>query len=269
MHGEKPVPVSGAGEQQIGWGNRTMAHLQMAAERPRRTDAPSGRMIELKAEDGAAVGCYHAPAQGPRQGGLVLIQEIFGVTDHIRELADGFAVDGYEVLAPALFDRTEKGFEAEYDEAGIARGRSLAQAVDWDLITADLRMCVDRLKDGGPVFTVGYCFGGTVAWLAACRVKGLAAVSSYYGRLIVDFLDETPRCPTILHFGHTDPTIPMDSVDRIAEAHPDVRIHLYPAGHGFNSDRRADYDEGCARLARLRTMAHFRAHMNGHGINGN
>lgn len=221
----------------------------------------SGQMIDIQAKDGFTLGAWHAPAQGERKGGLVVIQEIFGITPHIRDVCDGFAADGFEVLAPALFDRTERGFTAEFTAEGFERARKAAGAVEWDKVVMDVQACVDRLKDAGPVFIVGYCFGGAVVWVAACRVEGLAAASGYYGRLIVDFLDETPRCPIILHFGETDPSIPMENVKRISEAHPDIPVHVYPAGHGFNSDRPELHHEESARLARQRTLDLFRAHM--------
>ena len=215
-----------------------------------------GETIRLiSAADGFAFDAYRAPPGNARQGGLVLIQEIFGVTDHIRELADGYAETGYEVIAPAFFDRLEPGFEADYGAEAVARGARYSQATPWDQVQGDLQAAIDALA--GPVFVVGYCWGGTAAWLAACRCEGIAAASSYYGRRIPELLGETPRCPAILHFGKTDPSIPPETVARIGEAHPETPIYLYDAGHGFNSDRRADYSADCARLARLRTLQLF------------
>jgi carboxymethylenebutenolidase len=129
----------------------------------------------------------------------------------------------------------------------------------FELSVADTQACIDALKDKGPVFITGYCYGGSVTWAAACRCDGLAAASAYYGRLIPEMADETPRCPTILHFGRHDQNIPLDGVDKVRSRHPDVAIHLYDAGHGFNSDRRGDYREESARLARQRTLDLFRA----------
>jgi carboxymethylenebutenolidase len=215
-----------------------------------------GETIRLTSlHDGFVFPAYDAVPSDARRGGLLLIQEIFGVTEHIRELADGFAEDGYEVLAPALFERLEPGFEGNYDADGIARGREYSQATSWEQVAADLQACADALRP--PVFAVGYCWGGAAAWLAACRVEGLAAASGFYGRRIPELLDETPRCPVILHFGKTDPTIPPEVVEQVRERHADVPVHLYDAGHGFVSDRRADYHEDSARLARLRTLQLF------------
>jgi len=171
------------------------------------------------------------------------------------------SAEGYEVLAPSFYDRRHKDFTTGYDPEGIAVGRQLSEETPWDEVEGDITAAVQALA--GPVFVVGYCWGGTAAWLAACRVKGVAAASCFYGRRIPQLIEETPRCPTILHFGRRDPTIPSEVVDAIAETHPDVPIHLYDAGHGFVSDRRADYDADCARLARLRTLQLFA--MNGAG----
>jgi carboxymethylenebutenolidase len=184
-----------------------------------------------------------------------VVQEIFGVTDGILEIAAGYAADGYETLSPALFDRRAPGFRAGYDAAGVAEGRALSEATPWDEVAADLAACVAALQ--APVFIVGYCWGGTAAWLAACRVPGLAAASGYYGRRIPELLTERPLCPTILHFGREDASIPAETVAAIAAAHEDVPIHLYDAGHGFASDRRGDYRPDAARLARLRTLQLF------------
>ena len=213
--------------------------------------------------DGFSFGAYHARPTDARRGGLVLIQEIFGVTDHIRELADGFAADGYETIAPSLYDRLHPGFAVGHEPQDVALGRDLSERTPWDQLEGDLDACIARLEP--PVFAVGYCWGGTAAWLAACRCESLAAASSYYGRRIPELISETPRCPIILHFGRADASIPPEVVEAIAEAHPDIPIHLYDAGHGFNSDRRADYRPDAARLARLRTLQLFALHGGGRG----
>lgn len=215
--------------------------------------APRGAAIRLiSAFDGFELGAYHVQPEDARRGGLVLIQEIFGVTDHIRELCDGFAGDGFEVIAPFFFDRQERDFAAGYDAEGVAKGVRYSQAAPWDEVAGDIQAAVSALKP--PVNVTGFCWGGTATWLAACRCTGVAAASSFYGRRIPELLDETPRCPTILHFGKTDASIPPEVVERIRAAHPDLPVFVYDAGHGFVSDRRADYNADCARLARLRTL---------------
>jgi len=215
-----------------------------------------GETIRLTSRfDGFELGAYHAAPDDARRGGLVLIQEIFGITDHIRELADGFAADGYEVIAPAFYDRLQPGFAADYSPEAIAKGVEYSQATPWDQVAGDLQAAVDALKP--PVFAAGFCWGGAATWLAACRCTGLSAASAFYGRRITELKDETPKVPIILHFGRTDASIPPERVEEIGEAHPDVPLHLYDAGHGFVSDRRSDYHADSARLARLRTLALF------------
>jgi len=213
--------------------------------------------------DGFDFAAYRVPAQDARRGGLLVIQEIFGVTEHIREVADSYAAEGYEALAPSFYDRRKPGFEAGYDADSVAEGRALSEATPWDEVAADLAAAVAALAP--PVFVVGYCWGGTAAWLAACRVDGVAAASCYYGRRIPELVAETPLCPVILHFGRTDPTIPPQVIEAIDAAHPDLPIHLYDAGHGFASDRRADYAPDAARLARLRTLQLFARNGGGRG----
>lgn len=215
-----------------------------------------GETIRLTSRfDGFELGAYHAAPDDARRGGLVLIQEIFGITDHIRELADGFAADGYEVIAPAFYDRLQPGFAADYSPEAIAKGVEYSQATPWDQVAGDLQAAIDALKP--PVFAAGFCWGGAATWLAACRCTGLSAASAFYGRRITELKDETPKVPIILHFGRTDASIPPERVEEIGEAHPDVPVHLYDAGHGFVSDRRSDYHADSARLARLRTLALF------------
>lgn len=221
----------------------------------------AGQFMPVKMSDGAEVQVYHVPAQGERRGGLVVIQEIFGVNSHIRSVCEDYAAQGYEVLAPALFDREHPGFETGYDTAGIEAGRRLARELHpIALSLADTRTCIDMLREKGPVFITGYCYGGSIVWFAACRLQGLAAASGYYGALIPAAADESPRCPTILHFGRHDQGIPMGDVERvIAAGHPNLQLFVYEAGHGFNCDQRSDFDAESARLARERTLALFRA----------
>ena len=221
----------------------------------------TGEMQQMTMSDGAEIAVYHARPAGARRGGLVLVQEIFGITDHIRELCDDYAADGYEVLAPALFDREHPGFEADYSGDGFARAVQLARELHpFDLSLADVQTCVDALAPSGPVFVVGYCYGGSVAWFAATRLHGVAAASGYYGSLIPGAADEEPKVPVILHFGRFDTGIPMDGVDTvIAKDWPNATVHVYEAGHGFNSDRRKDYHEPSADLARERTLELFEA----------
>ena len=219
--------------------------------------------LQLAGADGHRFAAERWAPPDARRGGLILIHEIFGLAPGIAALAAGFAAEGYEVLAPSLFDRLEPGFRSRADAAGVARGRALSEATPWDQVAGDLAAAIAWLEP--PVFTAGYCWGGTAAWLAAARCAGLAAVSSYYGRRIPEILNEAPACPIILHFGRDDPTIPPTTVEAIAERYPDLPIHLYPAGHGFASDRAADHDADSARLAHLRTLRLFSRHAGDRG----
>ena len=225
-----------------------------------------GEMIAMKMSDGAKIAVYHAVPAGERKGGLVLIQEIFGVTDHIRELCDEYAADGYEVLAPALFDREHPGFECDYTGPEFDRAVELARKLHpFDQSLADAQTCIDALKgvggSGGPVFITGYCYGGSVTWRMAQISPDLAAASSYYGSLVpTTFADQAPRCATIAHFGRYDAGIPMEGVEAlIAKEQPTAQIFVYDANHGFNSDRRKDYHEESSELARERTLGLFAA----------
>ena len=222
--------------------------------------ATRGQMIRMKMSDGAEIGVYHVEPTGARRGGLVLIQEIFGVTEHIREQCDLFADQGYEVLAPALYDREVPGFEASYSEEDIQRAIQVARQLhDFEVSLKDAQTCIDALKAKGPVFMTGYCYGGSVTWAMAARSSDLAAASGYYGGMIPTQANLEPKCPTSLHFGAHDQGIPLPGVERVAELHPEVAVHIYDAGHGFQSDRRTDYHEPSATLARQRTLALFHA----------
>jgi carboxymethylenebutenolidase len=218
-----------------------------------------GKMIEMTMSDGRTIGVYRAEPYGVRRGGLVVIQEIFGITDHIREVADSYCAEGYEVLAPALFDREEPGFTIGADE--MQKGVEMAyRRHPFDLSVEDAKSCAHELKKNGLVFAVGYCYGGSVAWALACRCPELSAVSSYYGKLAPDMADQKPECPTICHFGRTDASIPLDRVEQLIEMRPEVQVHLYDAGHGFNSPRPTHHNAEAAKLARDRTLEFFHAH---------
>lgn len=220
-----------------------------------------GEMQRMTMGDGAEIGVFRAQPEGERRGGLVLVQEIFGVTEHIRELCDEYAEDGYEVLAPALYDREKPGFEADYTGDGFEEAKALATAHPIEQSIADVQTCVDALREAGPVFVVGYCYGGSIAWYAATRMEGVAAASGYYGRLAAErAIDEAPKVPVQMHFGRFDASIPMEMVEALAaKDYANAEIFVYEAGHGFNSDRRKDYHEPSAELARTRTLALFRA----------
>jgi carboxymethylenebutenolidase len=212
--------------------------------------------MKLKSKaDGFEFDAYHAAPKDARRGGLVLIQEIFGVNQGMRELAEGFAEDGYEVLAPSMFDRSEPGFDVGRDPPGMAKGVEYMKANTQDQAMGDIQACIDALN--GPVFVAGFCYGGSMAWLAAARCTGLAGAACFYGGAISSLVDEQPKVPVILHFGKLDTHITSEHWDKITAAHPDVPLFLYEAGHGFFSHDRSDYNPEPAHLARLRTLQLF------------
>jgi len=223
---------------------------------------PMGEMLTLTAEDNHRLSAYRATPAGTPRGALVVVQEIFGVNSHIRNVTDGFAADGYVAIAPALFDRVERDFETGYAQADIERGRMVRGKLQIEDAIRDVTAAVkEAQKTGLKVGVVGYCFGGTVAWLAATRIPGVAAASSFYGGGVADAAGELPKCPVIFHFGETDASIPKDHWDRIKAQHPTIPMHLYPAGHGFSCDERGSYHEPSARQARQRTIDFFRQHV--------
>ena len=220
-----------------------------------------GSWIKLTGADGFTLDAYHVAPAGAAKGGLVVAMEIFGVNTHIRDVCDRFANDGYDVVAPALYDRAERNFETGYTPDDIARARKHTEALMYAHTQNDMQAAIDFLYARGQVrvHVTGYCYGGSVAWVTACRCSGVTSAVGYYGRHTIEFVTETPRCPTMLHFGRRDASIPLDWVETIRKQHPNVIVHLYDADHGFNSDRRQVYDPGAAELARARTLAFFEA----------
>jgi carboxymethylenebutenolidase len=220
-----------------------------------------GTNVTLTAVDGHQLSAYRAEPSGPPRGGVVVIQEIFGVNEHIRKVCDGYAADGYVALAPALFDRVERGVEVGYDGPSMQKGVSVVTQLKPGNALKDIQAAVDALAKVGKVGVVGYCYGGTMTWAAVCRLERVVAGSSYYGGQLARQLDTPPRAPVILHFGETDAMIPMTDVDKVRAAFPDVPVYTYPAGHGFNCEARGSYHAESARLARERTLALFRTHV--------
>ena len=215
-----------------------------------------GETVRLIAGDGHGFDAYRAKPQTQPRFGLVVVQEIFGLNSHIRGLCDGFAADGILAVAPALFDRVEPGVELAYDGAGVTAGRALRGQIGWDAPLLDIEAAARIAATGGKVGVVGYCWGGSLAWLAAQRLSGsVDAAVGYYGGQIHDFIRSAPEIPVLLHFGTRDPMIPVTQVEAIRTAHPGVSVHTYPAGHGFSCDARADYHPDSAQTARARTLA--------------
>lgn len=221
-----------------------------------------GDRVQLTAGDGHALAAYRAEPEGAPRAGLVVLQEIFGVNSHIRAVADGFAAEGYVVLAPALFDRVEPGIELGYTPEDVQAGRDIRARIAHDDAVRDMAAAAAALDaEGLKTGVVGYCWGGSLAWNAATRLAGVAASVGYYGGMIPDMIDEQPQAPVMLHFGERDQSIPMEKVETVMKAHPDVPVHIYPAGHGFNCDHRDAHHRESAKLARERTLDFFRRHL--------
>ena len=217
-----------------------------------------GSMIELTTSDGHKLGAYKAMPSGTPKGGVVVIQEIFGVNQHIRNLADQYAAAGYVAIAPALFDRVEKGLELGYGQEDFGKGRDTRMALKNDGIMADVQAAINEAASAGKVGVVGYCFGGAVTWMAATGCSGVAAASCYYGGGIHASKDATPKCPVQFHFGDKDGGIPLSQVAEIKEAQPDIPCFVYDdAGHGFCCDDRESFNAGACQRARERTLALF------------
>ena len=210
----------------------------------------------VSAYDGKSIGAYRAAAHGERRGGVVVVQEIFGVSEHVRERCDTFAAAGYDAIAPSIYDRIEPGFKATLDAAGSLKGRAAVDATPWDQVAGDIQAAIDALAP--PVFVTGFCYGGAVTWLAAARCRGLTAASAFYGRMINNLLDDAPRVPIILHYGEQDPSIPPAAVAEVRARYPDVQVFMYPATHGFCRQGSVGfYDAGSCELATERTLAFF------------
>jgi carboxymethylenebutenolidase len=219
------------------------------------------RTIKLTTSDGVTIDAYRADPAGTPKGAIVVLQEIFGVNPHIRRVADGYAAEGYLAIAPALFDRARPGVELGYAPEDIPAGVALVGQVGHDKTMLDVAAAVKAASEGGKVGVVGYCWGGSLAYAAACSLPGIAAAVGYYGGNIAKSLDSKPQVPLMLHFGEHDDHIPMSDVAAIQAALPDVPVYTYDAGHGFNCDARGSYDKPSAAEALERTLAFFARHI--------
>jgi carboxymethylenebutenolidase len=216
-------------------------------------------MTTLTASDGHTLDAYEVHPDGATAA-MVVIQEIFGVNEHIRAVADGYGAQGYHVIAPATFDRVERGVELDYSAEGVDAGRTLAGQLDMEQSMLDVVAAIEHVASTGPVGIVGYCYGGSVAWLAAGAAPVAAAVG-YYGGAIHANRDKAPAVPVMLHFGARDAHIPLDGVREVQAMYPDVEVHVYgDADHGFNCDVRASSHPESAVIALERTLSFFRQH---------
>ena len=215
----------------------------------------------MTASDGHALAAYRADADGSPRGAVVVVQEAFGVNAHIRRMADTYAEAGYLAIAPALYDRVERGVEVGYTGADREKGIGAMQASNFDDVTKDVDAARALAAEAGKVGIVGWCWGGSVAWLAACRIDGFACASSFYGGRVPDYFQETPRCPLIFNWGEADASIPMEKVRMVEAEHPDIPSYVYPAGHGFACEDRDSYHGESAALSHKRTMELFSQHI--------
>jgi carboxymethylenebutenolidase len=222
-----------------------------------------GTQIKLTAADGHQLDAYFAASSGPARGTVVLVQEIFGVNSHIRSVADDYAAQGFHVVAPALFDRVQRNLELGYTSPDAAHGMKVARQIGMDIALKDVAASIDHARAQWAdlrVGVVGYCYGGSLAWLAATRLDPAAAVC-YYGGQIAANAAEMPRCPVMMHFGAKDAHIGPEEIEKIRSAHPDLPLFVYDAGHGFNCDQRKDFEPQSASLARQRTLDFLSNHL--------
>jgi carboxymethylenebutenolidase len=221
-----------------------------------------GQDIKLTASDNFQLGAYRADPAGAAKGAIVVIQEIFGVNHHIRNVCDRLAAEGYVAIAPAIFDRVEPNFTSGYSPDEIAVARKFVANPDWSAMLHDTQTAIDAVKNVGPVGIIGFCLGGSIAYAAATKLSGLKAAVGYYGSAIVRFADDKPTVPTQLHFGEKDTGIPLTDVETIKAKRPEVEIFIYPgAQHGFHCDERASYDKASADIAWPRSMEFFAKHL--------
>ena len=225
-----------------------------------------GSFTNLTALDGNTFAAYVAEPTGKPKGAVVVLQEIFGVNEHIRAVTDGYAAEGYLAIAPATFHRAKPGVELGYTQEGMAEGFALKGAIDAlpePGVMQDIQACVRHVAHAGKVGIVGYCWGGLLTWRAAALVSGLSAAAPYYGGGMTTpgEIARSPKVPVLAHFSDQDHYIPMDSVEAFQMAHPGVQVHVYPAQHGFNCDQRAAGHAPSAALAKERTLAFFAQHL--------
>ena len=218
-----------------------------------RTDS-----IELVAADGHRLDAHRAIPAGTPRVAVVVVQEIFGVNRHIQAVCRTYADAGFVAIAPALFDRLQRHADIPYTD--VPAGRALKDASKTGPVLLDLKAAIDAVADAGRVGIVGYCWGGTMAYVAACHLP-LSAAVCYYGAQIALHIDRTPKCPTMFHFGELDSMIPAEDIERIRKAYPLGKYHVYPADHGFNCTERPVYHAPSAALALERSVEFLQRHV--------
>jgi carboxymethylenebutenolidase len=221
-----------------------------------------GKNIELTASDGHKFSAYVAEPSGKARGALIVTMEIFGVNSHIRRVTDEYAGDGYLAIAPAFFDRVQRGLDVGYSQPEIEAARALMQKMKFEDALKDVEAAKKHVAAAGKTGIVGYCWGGSLSFKAACNVNGLACAVAYYGGAIPNLISEKPKCPVMFHWGETDHSIPLEKAKEVAEAHKH-QVHYFYAGsgHGFNCEQRGSYNAESAKLARGRTLEFLRKHI--------
>lgn len=220
-----------------------------------------GRNIELTASDGHKFSAYVAEPAGKPKGALIVVMEIFGVNSHIKRVTDEFAGDGYLAIAPAFFDRVQRGLDVGYSPPEIESARALMQKMNFNDPLKDVEAAKQHVASAGKTGIVGYCWGGALTFKSACNVNGLACAVAYYGGAIPNLANEKPKCPMMFHWGETDHSIPLDKAKEVAEKHKDQIHYFYPAGHGFNCEQRGSYHAESAKIARERTLEFLKKHI--------
>ncbi len=216
----------------------------------------------MRAEDGHELNAYEVLPAGTPRGGLVVLQEIFGVTGHIRSVCDGYAAHGYHTVAPALFDRVQRHSELGYSKDDAVIGRELRSKIPWAQVFFDVVAAQRRVSTSGRVATLGYCWGGTVSWRSATQLNGIAGAVCYYATQVLPYVREKPLCPVLMHFGERDPIAPLEHAGALRAAQgAQVEIQVYPAGHGFNCDETANFDSASAALALRRSLDFLSTHV--------
>jgi len=213
-----------------------------------------GTMIQLTAADGHKFSAYRVEPKGKPKGAIIVVMEIFGVNSHIKKVTDEYAADGYLAIAPATFDRVHPGLDVGYGPEDLEIGRAAMKKVSLDDAMKDITATMKNIESAGKIGIVGYCWGGTAAWKAACNLPGITCAAPYYGGGIPGLTAEKPKCPVMFHWGETDHSIPLEKAKEVAAAHTDQTHHFYAAGHGFNCDQRGSYSAEASKVARERTL---------------
>ena len=222
-----------------------------------------GERIKLTAADGFSLNAYRAAPEGKPRGGVVVIQEVWGLSNFVRGVVDRFAHHGYLAVAPAMFDRVQDGYESDnYEPEQFQVIGELMKKFSHDTATLDVDAAIKAAAEGGKVGITGYCFGGRISWIAAHHGMGLTAASGYYGGGVPNYIDLAPSIPIEMHFGDRDKGIPLEQIEALKTRHPSADIYVYAGDHGFcNSDRPGNFDEAACTKASARSLAFFHKHL--------